>query len=380
MQFNMNFKRTRLAFLILAIILLLPSIATALSTEDQIARYGLAFKKAMSAGDYKKALSALDKLKKFNVDLGEDVIYYEAKALAGIGQHSKALKKVNEYVERAGSNGFEYENALELYDELENKIGVNRQINEDFKEVRHTLSELYLALCTTPIEINGPTEISPAHGVRPERKVDSFQSISASNCKADGTFSLQKLYFERTLNRRNAYSTGARNPDYTDRYGYTLIRNNSPLHIWQIDNARIERTKFFVMNFSMHAESFKWMPLIAFDADYLVNPNNNSIIEYKKETEAYTNATFALKLNFSCVSKNKRGVSAANLLQAKSQAFYNAKKSFQRKYGLSDLKSMLRGIDFSGAVSQMNHIDIVKEDFSSLPFRDEFHRLTDKCY
>ena len=95
--------------------------AAELNQQAQIDLLAAQLKDALIATDYSAALTVIEKLKNTGEELGVEIIYFEALALAETGKPLLALDTVSQYINAAGRDGRNYQDAIELYGQLDAK-------------------------------------------------------------------------------------------------------------------------------------------------------------------------------------------------------------------------------------------------------------------
>jgi len=106
--------------------LLLLLIVAAINATSQISddihadRYLLQAKTALDNQDYPQAVDYLKKITLLNVTPQDDFYYYYAYALYKSNEFTEALKNVKIYIEKSGKQGNNYQQALELWNNIEN--------------------------------------------------------------------------------------------------------------------------------------------------------------------------------------------------------------------------------------------------------------------
>lgn len=129
-------------FYITAIIILLHSLFTSyafgLSNEQQADMYLLEAQKAYKSKDYAAAIRAFSSIERLNIRMDDEFYYFYAAALKNDQRYEKSKEKVNDYLNRSGTSGSYYSEALSLLmdvnKEIENEALANKKRQQEIYE------------------------------------------------------------------------------------------------------------------------------------------------------------------------------------------------------------------------------------------------------
>lgn len=106
--------------LLLLLLLAATNVTAQISDDIQADRYLLQAKSAIDNQNYPQAVEYLQKITRLNVNPPADFYYFYAYALYKNGNLNDALKNVKLYIEISGKYGENYQQALELWNNIEN--------------------------------------------------------------------------------------------------------------------------------------------------------------------------------------------------------------------------------------------------------------------
>jgi len=106
--------------LFIALLLICSALQAQISDDIQADRYFLGAKTALDNQNYAQAAELLEKITRLNVNPPSDFYYFYAYSLYKNYDFEEALENVKLYIEIEGKNGSNYQQALELWNNIEN--------------------------------------------------------------------------------------------------------------------------------------------------------------------------------------------------------------------------------------------------------------------
>jgi len=104
----------------IALLLICSALQAQISDDIQADRYFLGAKTALDNQNYAQAAELLEKITRLNVNPPSDFYYFYAYSLYKNYDFEEALENVKLYIEIEGKNGSNYQQALELWNNIEN--------------------------------------------------------------------------------------------------------------------------------------------------------------------------------------------------------------------------------------------------------------------